>query len=312
MAFLVLLAAVVLLAAPGVTDRYGRRLSPSEWSKLCAAALASGIVLLEVGLVLLAGPVVLRAVGAPSLAAACERMVGPLLPGGAVAGWSAAALGALLPAVGLGSWRRLVRVRDALAGDLWLGEDRHVGGRAVVVLPVERPLAFSLGGMYRSVVVSTGLQASLSETELAVVVAHEAAHVDHRHERFVSLAAIADDTLGWFRPVRRSVAAQRLALERWADERAATSVPDGRRVLAGSLARLGCDHPIRAVAAFSEAETVAARVAALRTPPAPLHLREHVLTYVPGTAAVAVALTAIVSWSGHANTALVMAGRCPA
>lgn len=312
MAFVVVFVGVVLLVAPGAMDRSGRRLPPSEWAKLCAAAVASGLALIQLGLILLAGPVILRAIGAPSLAAACARVSGPLLPGGAVAGWLAAAAGVLLPAVAMRSWRRLVRVRETLAHGLWLGEHRHIASREVVVLPVERPLALSLGGRYRSIVVSTGLEATLSETELGAVVAHEGAHVDNHHEAFVSLAAIAHETLGWLPPVRRSVSAQRIATERWADEHAVKTVPNGRLVVAEALARLGCHEPSLAVASFSDTETIAVRIDALRAPPASIRMRQHLLTYVPGTAAAAVALPAIISWSGHASMALAMAGRCPA
>lgn len=310
MAF-VIVAAAVLLVAPGAMDRYGRRLAPAEWSRLCAIALASGLVLLQLSLLLIAGPVILRAVGAPVLAAACARIAGPLLPGGAAVGWTAAAAGTVLPAMGLWAWLRLDRVRETLAGDLWLGDRRRIADRDVVVLPVERPLALSLGGRNRSIVISDGLMGALSERELHAVVAHEAAHLEHHHQAVLSLAFIVQGTLGWLAPLRRSVAAQRLAVERWADECAAASAPDGRQAAASSLLRLGCGNPYPAVAAFSDVEMITARVEALRAPPTPLRVRERVLTYLPGAGAGATALPAIVSWSGHAYMALVMAGRCP-
>ncbi|HZA76479.1 MAG TPA: hypothetical protein VE623_08830 [Acidimicrobiales bacterium] len=100
MLFVLLSVGVVLLTLPGLARPLGRRVAPSEWAHLCAVSLAGGAAVVELTLVLYAAPTVFRAVGAPLLASLCERMLGPLVPGGAAAGWAAAVVAAAVAAAG--------------------------------------------------------------------------------------------------------------------------------------------------------------------------------------------------------------------
>lgn len=306
-------AALVLVALPGIFERVGRRLASREWTWLCAGALAAGLALLEIGMVLRSAPPVLRAVGVGGLARACERLLGPLLTGGPTVGWAAGAAAiALAGAVGL-SRRSLRDVRRRVAAELWLGERRVVAGHPVVVLPVARPLALSFEHRrHRQViVVSNGLLDALSPTQVAAVVRHEAAHLRYRHQRLLTLATVADRVLGWLPPVARSAAALHLAVERWADEEAARPSPAARQAVRDSLLTLAGLCPVAGVAGFADVSTLAARITALESPPPPPPVSQHVLLYLPGSAVGLVAGPALLAWGDQVRMVLAMAGRCP-
>ena len=304
-------AAVALVVLPGLLDALGRRLPPREWARLCAIALAGGVLLAEVVLVLRAAPTVLRAAGVGWLATACERVLRPLLVGGPVLGWAAAAAAVVLPVVALTSCRRARRLRARIAGDLWLGERRVVGDHDVVVLPVSQPLALSFEhGGTPLIVLSTGLFDALDVRHIGAVVRHEAAHLRHRHQRLLAVAGIAEGLLGRLRPVARTAAALRLAVERSADEEAAGTSDKERVALRDSLLRLAGVTPVAGAAPFTDAGTVAARVIALEHPPARLRLAQHLMVYLPAAFAVALAAPAVITWGGHLHMVVAMAGRC--
>ncbi|MBS1691465.1 MAG: M56 family metallopeptidase [Actinobacteria bacterium] len=62
----------------------------------------------------------------------------------------------------------------------------------VVVLSAEQPTAYCVAGRPHAIVVTTGAVASLSERELAAVLAHEQAHVSGRHPQLMmTLRALA-------------------------------------------------------------------------------------------------------------------------
>jgi Zn-dependent protease with chaperone function len=96
------------------------------------------------------------------------------------------------------------------------------------------PRAFAAAGLRGRVVVSTGLWSALAPADRVAVLAHERAHLARRHHLSliaVRLAAAADPLL---LPL---VAATRFAVEREADEDAATAV--GRRAVGIAVARAG-------------------------------------------------------------------------
>jgi Zn-dependent protease with chaperone function len=85
------------------------------------------------------------------------------------------------------------------------------------------------------IVVSTGMLHALPADERRVVLAHEAAHLAGRHHLHVQLADLAAAA----NPLLRSTSlGVRLAVEREADEAAATEVGD-RRLAARAIARAG-------------------------------------------------------------------------
>lgn len=310
MILLLLGTAGVLLALPGLTQRLGRRLAPAEWARLCAVALGGGLALTELALVMRAAPASLRAVGAGGLAAACERVVSPLLSGGPlVTGLAAAAASGLPVAAGV-TCGRLRRTRRRIARELWLGERRVVAGHEVVVVPVRRPFAasFEQGRGAEVVVVSTGLFDVLGPVHIEAVVRHEAAHLRHRHQRLLTLAAVSERVLGRVPGVAASAAALRLAVERWADELAARPSAAARRAVRDSLLVLA--GAVEGVASFGDALTVAARVDALDRPEPPPPLGHHVLLYVPGSLSGLLAAPAVLDWTARARAALAASAHC--
>lgn len=304
-------AAVVLIALPGILDRYGRRLVPREWAWLCAAALGGGLLLLELTFLLRTLPPMLRAAGIGWMASACERMLGPLMAGGTAGTWAAGMAAVALPAAGAVVSRRSRRTRDRIADDLWLGESRVIAGHSVVVLPVARPLAVSFERAgEQHIVASDGLLTLLDEAQTAAVIRHEAAHLRHHHQRLLSIVAVAEQVLGWLPPVARSAAALHLAVERWADDDAAGKTPASRLAVRDSLLALAGLSPVLGTAGFTDARTVVARVEALEAPAPRPAVGAHLLLYVPGGAAAAIAAPALVAWGSHARMIVAMAGRC--
>lgn len=304
--------ALALVALPGITGRIGRRLGPREWAGLCAIALGGGLTLLETGLLLRGAPPALRAIGVGWLAAACERLLGPLLAGGPAVSWAAGIAALALPGAAVVVWRRGRRMRHRLAGELWLGETRKVAGHAVVVLPVGRPLALSFESARHDqvIVVSEGLFLALEPPQAEAVIRHEAAHVRFGHQRLLTLASVAERVLGWVPAVGRSAAELRLAVERWADEHAAQGPPAARRAVRDSLAALAGLSPVAGTARFADARTVAARIMALESPPPRPPFFQHALLYLPGGMASLVAGPALVGWANHLRMVLAMSGRC--
>ena len=306
-----LAAGLTLLALPAALARVGRRLAPGEWAWLCAAALGSGALLIEAVLLLRAAPGVLAVAGFDAFAAACSRVLGPLVAGGPLVTSIAAAAAAALPAAAVLAAVRTRRVRQRLAGELWLGDERNVAGHAVVVLPVERAIAVSFRAPYPVIVLSQGLLDGLAPDELAVVIDHEAAHLDHRHQRLQAVRVALAPMVGRLPVIRRSLAALDLALERWADETAAGCEPTRRDLLRRALLNLTGLAPSSAgVAGFADAATLAARLDALDTPPAPLATITHPLLYAPGIAIAGLALPLVADRIDRTVAVVGMAGRC--
>ncbi len=131
------------------------------------------------------------------------------------------------------------------------------------------PLAFAVPGRLGRrgrVVVSTGMLRTLDEDERTVLFAHERAHLDHRHHRFLQVAETASAAVPFLRSISREV---RFATERWADEEAAAVLGD-RRVVARAIARAALASSVPAVSPqLTFTGTGArARVDAMLRPPA--------------------------------------------
>lgn len=309
MAPLLLAGGLLLASLPAVLRRLGRRLGPTEWARLCLTALVSGASLVELGAVLWAAPTLLRVMGVPALAMACDRLLGPLLPLGAAGGTLAGVVAIGLPIL---AWRggRLSQVQtDALAIEPALGQHHHREDYDLVVVPTTHPLAYSLAGPAPQVVVSEGLCDSLTDAQVDAVIAHEAAHLSHRHPDLLFRASVAAASLAWWPLTGRSHRVLRNAFERWADE-AATQGDHGRRIALREaiVATVMSDQPTP-VAALSLADATVERVAAMDEPlSAPLPLRLSL--YLPGAAAAVVVVVAGLTWMSQAQLVLAMAGRC--
>lgn len=308
---LVTLTAVGLLLLPGAAHAVGSRLHPREWAWLSALAVGGGVAVLEIALVLRAAPGVLDALGVDAVASACSRVLGPLLAGGAPVTWAAVAAAAAIATAGAVAVVRDRRLRRRLAADLWLGERQRIAGHAVVVLPADRPIAASFESDAPTIVVSRGLLDRLGDDEVDAVVRHEAAHLAHRHQRLLVVAAAAAPLLGRLPGIRRSLATLHLAVERWADEEATGASAAARDALRRSLLQLaGAADVPSGVAAIAEARTIAARVQALAAAPPPVTTAIHAALYAPGLAAAAAVMPGFYRWSGQLNAVVATAGRC--
>lgn len=108
-----------------------------------------------------------------------------------------------------------------------------------LVLDHETPYAFCIGGKQHRVVVTSGLLASLSATELDAVLAHEHAHLRQRHHvAMVTCRALFGALAPIFPAFRRAMPHVRLFAELSADDSARRRV--GASPLREALATLAC------------------------------------------------------------------------
>jgi len=107
------------------------------------------------------------------------------------------------------------------------------GGAPVEIVASDRPAAFSLPGRPGQIVVTTAMLAALEAPEREALFAHERAHLQHAHHRYVRVVELCGAAFPVLRPLGRRV---RFAVERWADEVAATAIGD-RAVVARALAK---------------------------------------------------------------------------
>jgi hypothetical protein len=127
--------------------------------------------------------------------------------------------------VGTRRIRRMLAVRHACGP---LGEPG-----SLVVLDDDRPDAFATPGAGGQIVVTTGLLRALTAAERRALIAHEKAHLTHRHAWWLLATEIAAAANPLLRPTASAI---EHAVERWADEDAAREVTD-RRLVARTLAR---------------------------------------------------------------------------
>jgi beta-lactamase regulating signal transducer with metallopeptidase domain len=260
------LGASVLLWWCGV--RLGGALPPATAVRLLtvtalATALSTGFVLAVAGfeVVTLLPPV--AAAGQWSLRYLRSGDPMPVLVG--------VVAGALVVLLLTASVRRVVNSGYALATTALVCRRLPGDAGGLVIIEDAEPDAYALVGLRGRVVVSTGMLRALNAQERRVLLAHEAAHLEHRHHMYLQLAELAAAANPLLRPVAGAVHA---AVERWADESAAADVGDrhlaARALAHAGLARAAATAGRRRVGgvALSAAEThVATRVRALLAPP---------------------------------------------
>lgn len=167
----------------------------------------------------------------------------------AIGHWSGAALGGLpfvpwlvgLPVaaamLGLLAAATVHSVR--VARRLWSAElvcrglRPTAGTRRIVIVEDDQPTAYAVPGVRGTIVVSTAMLEALTSAEQRVLLAHESAHLVHRHQLWIQLTEVAAAANPFLRRLPRVV---RYVAERWADEDAALAVGD-RRVTARAIAR---------------------------------------------------------------------------
>jgi len=126
-----------------------------------------------------------------------------------------------------------------------------------------QPVAFAEPGRRGGIVVSSTMLQALRPPERQALLAHEQAHLRHRHDRYLLIATLARGV-----PVLATLAGKLThTLERWADEDAATTTGD-RLIVARAVARaaLATVEPTPTGALAASGSNVPARVLALTTP----------------------------------------------
>lgn len=158
-------------------------------------------------------------------------------------------------------------------------------GRRVAVLEADEPMAFAAPGKPGCVVVSTGLLAVLEPRERKVVFAHERAHLQQAHHRFLLLGALAVAVVPLLRPL---VERLRLATERQADEAAVVAMGGDRQLVASAITKAAINRASfdGLVPAISGASVVARVEALVGAPPGRWAIRTGVALATAGTAAV--------------------------
>ncbi|SFH16102.1 M56 family metallopeptidase [Streptomyces mirabilis] len=174
----------------------------------------------------------------------------------------------------------------------------------LVIVEDEAPDAYALPGLPGRVVVSTGMLRTLDKAEHDILLAHERAHLAAHHYLFVALAGLGAAANPLLRPFATAVT---YTVERWADEQAARTTGDRRRVARAvgkaALAAHGAPAPRLSTLGFrgvlgrrgplAGAGPVPRRVAALLAPP---------LTRRPGLALATAAFLALTVMSTAAAT----------
>ncbi len=299
-----------LLLLPGTLAPRWDHLAPSEWTRLNVASLVLGLWAVRVGLLLSAAPTILRAAGVEHAAMACHELFGPVLPGGAPVGWASAGALAFIELRLIQSRHRTSAALGLVRVETWLGDRTTIDGVEVVRLPTRAPLAYAVGGTPPQVVISEGLVDVLSKAELEAVVRHERSHLAHNHQRHLSFAAAAEAAVGWLAPVRRSIEALRLGVERWADEDAALA-PRERSLVRAALVKVTATM-LAPVPSFTTGCTILDRLAALdREPPAPT-TATRAAAVAPLLGLTALIGVTLVAWSTFTHHGLVgLLGFCP-
>ncbi|MBK3639236.1 M48 family metalloprotease [Streptomyces sp. MBT33] len=179
-----------------------------------------------------------------------------------------AVLALLLLTVAVGRIVGAVRARRATRRTLRRLCEGHPPGTELVVAASPRPQAFAVPGDPGRILVTSAMLAALRPAERRVLLAHERAHLTHRHAFYVHAATLAAAANPLLLPVRGAVA---YLVERWADEQAAGAVGD-RRTTARALARAALvSHGADCALHFAD-RAVTRRIAALQTTP-PRRLR---------------------------------------
>ncbi|MFI6600532.1 M56 family metallopeptidase [Nonomuraea sp. NPDC050536] len=219
-------ASIVTAVAAGPLSR---RLSPraATWTLTIVGVVLSATSMATLALLATGG--ILESPKVAALGHLSVRFLRRMQPPESVA----EAAGALLVASVCGAVYVLVRQVLALRAAARTAAGLPGSGPVSLIEDDETIDAFALPGRPGRIVVSTGMLAVLEEGERAALVAHERAHLECRHHLFRAAVRVASAANPLLRPLRPAVA---FASERWADERAASTVGD-RRCIAQAIAK---------------------------------------------------------------------------
>ena len=218
--WLPLLVAIATGLSAGLVQR---RLPPPLAARLLTSMAVAAFVAVGWGLALVAFGYLVQISWIADLAGWCHRLIpGHDRPSTLM---GTASIGLLV----FGAARMVAGIRR----DRALTRALSTGAPAIDVLPLAQATAFAVPGKPGHIVVSQPMLDCLDADEQRVLFAHEQAHLDHHHHRYVRWADLAASTLPILRPLAANV---RFATERWADEVAAASV-GSRALVARSIAK---------------------------------------------------------------------------
>jgi Zn-dependent protease with chaperone function len=292
---------LALLVLPGMLGS-PRHLPAAEWARVAGISLLLGFATLEIALVLLALPTVLRTLDAVGWASACEHVLPPFGWVGDLLGWPAATIALV---IGVRAWRggsQAHATACATEVEPWLGRHEDRGSFELVVLPTRRLLAVSVPSASQQVLISDGLIERLAADELEAVLLHEATHHRYRHWRYSFLAASVERALLPLGLIERSTSAVRSAVEAWADEAAAGGLTSGRTLMRNALVALADPD-----ASPSTLRTVRERERRLERGPQDNSWPRRIATHVPALSlgAASVIFTSLALESSRASAAIV-------
>ncbi|MGW0971006.1 M48 family metalloprotease [Streptomyces sp. NPDC002516] len=253
---------VLALLLTSVAPLVGRRVSPGLATRVLVAAAVLTAAASTWALLLLATTLVGQAPAVIAEAGEEGRAVPEPVPE-AVAVLAVAALAVITHRI-----VRVVRAHIATRRVLLKLCEGHPPDSELVVAASPTPHAFAIPGKPGRILVTAAMLGALEPAERRVLLAHERAHLTHRHAALSTAVALAAAANPLLVPVRDTVV---FLLERWADEEAASSVGD-RRTTARALARAALvSQRARPGCAlhFSE-HAVTRRIAALQTAPPPV------------------------------------------
>ncbi|WP_037621522.1 M56 family metallopeptidase [Streptomyces aureus] len=253
---------VLALLLASVAPAVGRRVSPGLAARVLVTAAALTAAASTWALLLLGATLVDQAPAVIAEAGEEGRILPEPVPE-TVAVLAVAALAVVGHRV-----RRVVRAHLATRRVLHRLCEGHPPDSELVVAASPSPQAFAIPGRPGRILVTAAMLSALEPAERRVLLAHERAHLTHRHAVLSTAVALAAAANPLLTPVRDTVA---FLLERWADEEAASAVGDrnttaralARAALVSQRARPGC------ALHFSE-HAVTRRIAALRTAPPPV------------------------------------------
>ncbi len=246
----VVLAFPVLAALLGslVAVALHRRVAP----RFAAPAVAVAALALTAGLAATAGFYALASVVPADSTGWCRELLGHDVHPNPVVGIASGIVAFLgLARAGRWWWRYRRTLRELPGGT----------DAPLLVLDRPEPIAYAHPGGAGTVVVSKALLARLTHRECLVVLAHERAHLDRHHARFLVVGELAAAGCPLAAPLARAV---RWCTERAADEDTAALVGD-RRLVATTIAKAAMSTAPAGVARVS-GSTVVARVEALLSP----------------------------------------------
>lgn len=302
------LVGVGLLAFPAFADRRVTTRPPAEWARVAAAALIGGSLAIELALVLAAIPTLLDWLRLEGLAAVCHHIAARLAGGGPIIGWSSLVLGGILLRLAIVTLSRSRRNASRARIAPWVGAHQRRGAYELVIVPTPELVAVCVPGRVPQVVVSDGIATRLEERPLEALIAHEVAHLRHRHRRFLLIATVTERMFVWFPFARESARVLRVAVEDWADEVAAAGPAHRREDLCVALRTVAAaglpDHHLEAEATrrTRRLERNESRsVSSTRTP----------VAYVPAAAMGLVGVALLLSWLQASHHLVAVFGYCP-